>query len=112
MAYSLRKYENLHITLWLVKDTCWCTDLKTMGVIMIVPTFLAALHITWLSRKNAVELIYNIAVSNWITANGIWMIGEFYFKDSLRPYSIFFFAIGLFVIGSYYIYLLVNRLRR
>lgn len=105
MIKNLRKYENFHIVLWLIKDTCWCADFHIAGVIMVVPTFLAAVHITWLSRKNRMELFHNMAVSSWIIANGIWMIGEFFFKDTLRPYSIIFFAIGLLVIAIYYIFL-------
>lgn len=106
---DLRKYENFHIVLWLIKDTCWCADLHTMGIIMIIPTLLAAIHITWLSRETLAELVHNMAVTCWITANAIWMTGEFFYKDSLRPYAIVFFSIGLAVIGTYYGYLLYQR---
>ncbi|MFM9007686.1 MAG: hypothetical protein ACKORE_03805 [Bacteroidota bacterium] len=30
-----RAYENFHIVLWLLKDTCWVSDFKTAGLIMI-----------------------------------------------------------------------------
>lgn len=79
-------------------------DIKTVGVVMIAPTLFAALHITWLSRKSYTELAHNIAVSCWITANAIWMIGEFFYDDTLRPYAIVFFVLGLIVVSSYYIY--------
>lgn len=70
---------------------------------MIVPTVLAAFHITWLSRHNRVELLHNLAVSCWIIANGIWMVGEFFFNDTTRPYALVFFVIGLAFVGSYYL---------
>jgi len=76
---------------------------------MIVPTVLAAFHITWLSRKDKVDFIHNIAVSNWIIANGIWMIGEFYFDDTLRPYAIVFFALGLSTVAFYYVTLFFKK---
>jgi hypothetical protein len=110
MIKNLRKYENFHILLWLIKDSCWCMDIKTVGVVMIAPTLLAAIHITWLSRKSWTELAHNIAVSSWITANAIWMIGEFFYDDTLRPYAIVFFVLGLIVVSSYYLYLLYSKL--
>lgn len=69
---------------------------------MIIPTFLASAHITWLSRKSTEDFFHNIAVTCWITANAIWMIGEFYFNDTLRPYAIVFFALGLLTVTFYY----------
>lgn len=87
-------------------------DIKTVGVIMIAPTLLAAIHITWLSRKNWTELAHNIAVSSWISANAIWMIGEFFYDDTLRPYAIVFFSIGLLVISTYYIYYISSYLKK
>jgi hypothetical protein len=35
-------------------------------------------------------------------ANTTWMIGEFYFDDSLRPVATIFFIIGLLVLIVYY----------
>lgn len=102
---NIRKYENFHIVLWLIKDTFWCMNLKIPGMIMVIPTFIAALHIVWLSRANRADLFHNIAVCSWITANGIWMTGEFFYKDTLRPYAIGFFITGLTVIAFYYLFL-------
>jgi hypothetical protein len=109
MKPGIRKYENLHILLWLVKDACWLQDYKIAGVIMIVPTLLAAWHITWLSRKNLTELLHNLAVSFWIMANSIWMIGELFFDDTTRPYALIFFILGLLPVSYYYLYLLPLR---
>ena len=38
MLKSIRKFENLHIACWLLKDTCWVLDMRVFGVIMIFPT--------------------------------------------------------------------------
>lgn len=69
---------------------------------MIFPTIAVALHITWLHRNSAAELAHNLAVVCWICANTVWMIGEFYFDDGLRPAAIVFFAMGLLMVAYYY----------
>lgn len=101
---KLREYENFHIVLWLVKDTCWVLDLKIPGLIMILPALAVALHITWLHRHLRSELMHNIAIVCWLCANSIWMIGEFFFNDTLRPFAIVFFTLGVIIIFSYYIF--------
>ncbi|MDX2001340.1 MAG: hypothetical protein SFW35_02850 [Chitinophagales bacterium] len=106
MIKNLRRYENFHILLWLVKDTCWLKDWQLAGTIMIVPTLLAALHITWLARKEATDLYHNLAVCCWIIANTIWMLGEFYCDDCTRPYAQVFFFMGLAPVLYYYGYCL------
>ena len=102
---DLRKYENLHIAFWLVKDTCWCMSFKPLGMFMIIPTLYVALDLTWRSRRSRTDLFHNIAVTLWICANAIWMTSEFYYNDKLRPYSMVFFTLGLLVIGYYYLFL-------
>lgn len=92
---SLREYENLHIVLWLLKDTCWLMLWKTGGIIMIVPTVAVAFHITWLNRKNIDQLFHNIAVSNWICANAVWMIGEFFMTMPFVPLPVYFLFLVL-----------------
>ncbi|SKB28966.1 hypothetical protein [Daejeonella lutea] len=104
MLKSIRKFENLHITCWLLKDTCWVMDLKTLGLIMIVPTLCLALYITYRFRAVPAEFYHNIAVCSWIMANTIWMIGEFFYDDSFRPYAIVFFLLGLLVLAIYYLF--------
>lgn len=102
IAAKLREYENFHIVLWLLKDTCWMMEWKIGGIIMIVPTVAAAFHITWLGRKNIADLYHNLAISNWICGNAVWMIGEFFFDDSFRPYARGFFFIGFVFLAAYY----------
>lgn len=69
---------------------------------MILPTISVAIHITWLHRKSMSELFHNLAVVLWISANSVWMIGEFFFNDTLRPIATVFFIIGLILVAAYY----------
>ena len=105
MLKNIRKYENLHILLWLTKDACWILDWKYAAMVMIAPTLAAALHITWRWRSDSSEFLHSLAISCWITANGIWMTGEFFYDDTFRPYAIPFFVLGLISVGVHYLYL-------
>ena len=107
---NIRKFENFHILLWLIKDLCWVTLSETMGVIMIIPTVAFAIYITWLSRANKAELFHNLAVCFWISANSVWMTGEFFYNDSLRQQAIVFFVLGLLSIAWYYYKLLAGKI--
>ena len=98
-----RGFENFHIVLWLVKDLCWCTLSKTMGLVMIMPTLILAIYITFLHRKNKSELLHNLAIVFWICANSVWMTGEFFFKDGLRDYALIFFIAGIVMVSYYYL---------
>jgi hypothetical protein len=105
-----RKIENMHILLWLLKDTCWALNLRVPGLIMIVPTLTVAILITWQTRHMKAELYHNLAVDFWITANCLWMTGEFFHWDEdlwrgygLRQLSIVPFALGLGVLAYYYL---------
>lgn len=109
MFKNLREYENLHVALWLLKDTCWVLTWRIAGMVMIVPTVLIAIHIAWMSRKNLSDLMHNIAVALWICANGIWMTGEFYCEDCTRPFAMIFFISGIIVVLYYYIFLFPKR---
>ncbi len=103
MNHRIRKFENLHILLWIIKDVCWVSDFKLAGMIMIVPTVSVAIIITIMHRREFSELIHNLAVCCWLFANITWMIGEFYFDDSSRPIAIIFFTIGLILLAYYYL---------
>ena len=105
MNSSIRKFENLHIAFWLVKDTCWVLDFRILGVIMIIPTLFLAFYITYKFRKHVSELFHNLAVCLWIMANTTWMLGEFFFDDTFRPYSTVFFIGGLLIIAYYYLFI-------
>jgi hypothetical protein len=106
---QIRKIENFHILLWLLKDLCWVTLSKTLGVIMIVPTLSLAIYITYKNRKDKAELVHNLAVCFWITANSVWMIGEFYLEDdAARTPATVFFVIGLLMMARYYFTVIIR----
>ena len=46
-----RYWENMHIPLWLLKDTCWMLEWRWMGVTMVIPTILTALYILMRSKN-------------------------------------------------------------
>ena len=108
-----RRLENLHILFWLIKDASWALNLRTPGMIMIFPTMIAALVITWQTRKIISELLHNLAVLFWITANCTWMIGEFYGLDEgrfgLRNLALIPFGIGLSILISFYVLYYTRR---
>jgi hypothetical protein len=111
IPYKYRKVENLHILLWLIKDICWAVNLKYPALIMIIPTLTVAVLITYQTRKITSELIHNLAIDFWITANCTWMVGEFFHWDEnligaygLRQFSIIPFGIGLLILAYYYLY--------
>lgn len=106
MLRSLRAGENLHVVLWLIKDLCWVMDLRIAGMVMIFPTLAMAIWIAWRSRKDLGELLHCVAVVFWITANGTWMTGEFFFADGTRPLAIVFFVLGLLTVSVHYLILL------
>lgn len=74
---------------------------KQGGIFMIFPTLSVALYILWKSRKVRAELYHNLAVVLWISANSIWMIGEFT-EHEYRPYAATLFVIGLCILAVYY----------
>lgn len=108
-----RRKENLHILLWLLKDICWALDLHIMGMIMIVPTLTVAITITWQTRKLTAELLHNLAVVLWISANCLWMTGEFYGWDEgtwgSRRLALIPFSAGLCILAFYYLFLGHNK---
>jgi hypothetical protein len=108
-----RRTENLHILFWLLKDISWAMLWKPLGLAMLAPTLTVAVLITWQTRYIKAELFHNLAVTFWICANGYWMIVEFLDKDAeLRKYTAIPFAIGLFFILTYYLYILPREKRQ
>jgi hypothetical protein len=112
IPYRFRRVENLHILLWLIKDACWAVNYRTLGTIMIIPTLTVAVVITWQTRHILSELIHNLVVTIWITANCTWMIGEFFGWDEnlfgdigLRQLTVIPFSIGLLILLYYYLFL-------
>ena len=86
-------------------------NLRVAGIVMIVPTLTVALLITWQTRHMKSELYHNLAVVFWITANCLWMVGEFFHWDEniwhgmgLRQFSLIPFSMGLLVLFYYYVF--------
>lgn len=110
---SFRKMENRHIVFWLVKDISWCMGWKLLGLSMFLPTLILSIVISWRTRKIKSELAHNLAVCFWITANGMWMISEFFGFDEKILYGSFEgkhlamipFSIGLSILAVYYLFL-------
>ena len=109
---SIRAGENFHVVLWLIKDVSWIIGWKTLGVTMFFPTLAIAIWIAWKSREETGELLHCLAVVSWIMANGIWMIGEFWFDDTSRQVAIPFFIVGRLCVGWYYLVMLPSQAHR
>ena len=108
----IRSTENLHILLWLIKDTCWVQEYHIAGLIMIVPTISVAVFLTVRTRRVREEFIHNLAIVFWLCANSVWMIGEFFYNDSTRPYALVFFGMGLITLAMHYIPKWTSRLQK
>jgi hypothetical protein len=106
---SLRKFENLHILLWLIKDSCWMLEIRWLGTLMILPTVSVAVWIAWMCRSTK-DVYINLAVLCWIVANSAWMLMEFFTKEEYKLYTAIPFGLGL--IFTLYFYLLIFREKR
>lgn len=106
-----RKMENMHIVFWLFKDISWCMLWKFLGIAMIIPTLAISIVIAWRTRQMASELAHNLAITFWISANSLWMIGEFFHFDTIpvwrqfegKHLALIPFAIGVFILAFYYL---------
>lgn len=109
-----RVTENLHIVFWLIKDVCWCMAVKPLGIAMIFPTLFVAVFIVWQNREIKAELYHNLAVMFWIIANSYWMVSEFFQFDEKeiilgftgKNLAVVPFALGLFCLLIYYVFIL------
>lgn len=97
---KLRLFENFHIVLWLMKDTCWLLEFKIGGIIMIVPTLSLAYYLAWKTRHNMSLFLPNLSVCFWIMANVAWMLGEFFDFNHI-PYALTSFSLGIVAISLY-----------
>lgn len=100
---KLRHFENVHIPLWLLKDTCWMMEWKVLGVCMIVPTVAVALYIAYKSFQTR-EFFINLAICFWIFANGFWMCCEFFNRLELKNYAAWPFAFGMVCTLLFYLH--------
>ncbi|MCX8473574.1 MAG: hypothetical protein ORN85_07995 [Sediminibacterium sp.] len=112
-----RKIENAHILIWIIKDLCWATLSRTVGMIMIIPTLWMAIHITINNWQNKVERTHNLATIFWLTANITWMVLEFFdLHGRVLPFKgvevlvIIPFLIGIGILSTYYIPFLLKKI--
>ena len=108
---NLRKIENLHIGIWLIKDLSWVSHYRIFGMFMIFPTLLIAIWLTWKMRAEFSELAHNLAVCSWIIANSVWMTGEFFYGDTTRNLATIFFCFGILCIITNYARELIARIK-
>lgn len=99
---DIKKLENLHVGLWLLKDASWCEEWIKVGMMVALPTVVLAIKIAYERRRDAEDLVHNIAICLWLCANVIWMIGEFFFDDGTRAISRVFFFAGLALLIGFY----------
>lgn len=99
--YTLHHFENLHIPLWLLKDTCWMMQWKSLGMVMIVPTIAVALIIT-IGSRGFRQMWLNLAICFWISANAYWMIVEFYGHEELKYFAAIPFVLGFVATAIFY----------
>ncbi len=99
---TIRHYENLHIPLWLIKDTCWMMEFKTVGICMIAPTIIVALILLFKSIKEN-EFWVNLAICFWIAANSYWMITEFINQLEYKNFALIPFITGMICVLVFYL---------
>ena len=99
----VRHIENLHIPLWLMKDTCWLLQWKILGVTMIVPTLGVAIAIAFMNWKNKEDEFWiNLAICFWISANAFWMCCEFFSHEEFKMYAGIPFVLGFVSVAVFY----------
>lgn len=101
---NLKKLENLHVALWLLKDCSWCQTWVKVGMMAALPALYLQIYFTWHTRHCAEDFVHNLAVSLWIAANVIWMLGEFFFNDGTRWLCQWFFFAGLGLLFAFHFY--------
>ena len=96
------RFDNMHVLLWLIKDTCWMLEWKIIGTLMIAPTIGVA---AYLAVKSAAEHVFwiNLAICFWISANAYWMVCEFVGRDELKDYAGLPFMLGLLAVAVFYL---------
>lgn len=102
IVIKLKKFENLHILLWLIKDSCWMLEIKWLGTLMILPTLSVAFWIVYMTRKSH-DLFINLAVLFWIIANSSWMLMEFFNYEFYKSLVGIPFFLGLACVALYYL---------
>jgi hypothetical protein len=100
--FTMRHFENIHIPLWLLKDTCWMLEWRWLGMAMILPTIGVATYIA-VKSKGFRQMWLNWAICFWISANAYWMCAEFLDHEALKYYAGIPFGIGFIFTGIFYL---------
>ncbi len=98
---QISRFDNVHILLWLIKDTCWMLEWRVFGTLMIVPTLGVAI---FLAARSAADRAFwiNVAICFWISANAYWMVCEFADREVYKDYAGIPFALGLLSVMVFY----------
>jgi hypothetical protein len=96
------KFDNLHVLLWLIKDTCWMLEWRVLGTAMIPPTIAVAVFLAVRSRLERSFWI-NLAICFWISANSFWMVCEFFGHEDIKNWAGIPFAFGFLAVAAYYL---------
>ena len=96
------KFDNVHVLMWLIKDTCWMLEWRVLGTAMIAPTLAVAMFLALKSRGEHVFWI-NLAICFWIAANSYWMLCEFFGHEEIKDYAGIPFACGFAAVAAFYL---------
>jgi len=99
---KIRKFENLHIVFWLIKDTCWMLELRWLGTIVMFPTLFLAIYLV-IKTIGTPNVLINISIFFWIFANSFWMMMEFFNHNHYKNYASIPFALGFVFVAIFYI---------
>lgn len=93
---SWKHYENVHILLWLGKDTAWNWDWKVMWVCFTIPTVLIGIdfiHKSLFTRRLMIDHAHYCAQFLWVFSNLIWAYGELFLPE-VRDGAIDFWTVS------------------
>lgn len=81
---SWKHYENVHILLWLGKDTAWNWDWKVMWIIFVIPTVLIGvdfIHKSLFTQRLLIDHAHYCAQFIWVMSNLVWAYGELFLPE-------------------------------
>jgi hypothetical protein len=93
--------DSLHIPIWLFKDIAWLMVWKPLGVAMVLPAMAVAVYLCLATIGMHKKFLLNLAILFWISANSLWMLGEF-FDWHFQPYSATLFVSGIVVMAFFF----------
>jgi hypothetical protein len=128
-TYTSAFLENMYVVFWILKDLLWSLGTGSIGgisgrnpegrevviffesaaIVSALGSFLSFFTAAYLSRRNGTRFLDAVSGICWITANAVWMCGEFFLRyDNLelddgdqgndldgRVGSTFFFSVGI-----------------